>query len=402
MLQYSFLLLSIVLMSMSMASAQELPVPGIRNKQKLTILSANDGQIHRRANPDAKADKKLLTPDSITVIHLGPDHPPIVKTVYGTVPNTIAGAPYMAITSDGHYGFVTSRSGPHDPDDLHSRDSTVNTRRGSLLLAILGTSLPFFPPALAVAQKEGDALEFQGSLAAVHQVELKPRVSTVITKIHFQDGDAVKKGDVLVELDARPFLARLDRAKAGVVQAQAQQKLAKADAARLQQLVAKGATTREELDKATLQADVAEAGLLMARADLELAELNVAWTRVLAPIDGRVGQALIREGNFARADEDALAAITSLDPLHVVFHADERASLKLAELVGKSANVRDAKVPVQVGLVSEKGFPHQGVLDFIDNQFDAKKGTVTVRGVLKNPNGLLRPGMPVRVRVPAR
>jgi hypothetical protein len=114
--KYTFPLLSLVLLTTAVIYAQEPSAPGIRTKQRLTILSANDGQIHRRPNPDAKAEKKV-TPDSITVIHLGPDQPPIVKTVYGTVPNTIAGAPYMAMTGDGHYGFVTSRSGPHDPTD---------------------------------------------------------------------------------------------------------------------------------------------------------------------------------------------------------------------------------------------------------------------------------------------
>jgi len=114
-LKYASLLFSIVVLNTALASAQEPDVPSIRTKQRLTILSANDGQIHRRPDPDAKADKKVVTPDSITVIHLGPDHPPIVKTVYGTVPNTIAGAPYMAMTGDGHYGFVTSRSGTHEP-----------------------------------------------------------------------------------------------------------------------------------------------------------------------------------------------------------------------------------------------------------------------------------------------
>jgi hypothetical protein len=110
------LLLSGVLWHTVLASAQEPVAPGIRTKQRLTILSANDGYVHRRPNLDPKADKKLVTPDSITVIQLGPDHPPIVKTVYGTVPNTIAGAPYMAMTGDGHYGFVTCQSGSHDPD----------------------------------------------------------------------------------------------------------------------------------------------------------------------------------------------------------------------------------------------------------------------------------------------
>jgi hypothetical protein len=113
--RYSFLLLSVGLLNTAAVSAQEAAVPGIRTKQRLTLLSANDGLLHRRPNPDAKAQKEV-TPDSITVIHLGPDHPPLVKTVYGTVPNTIAGAPYMAMTGDGHYGFVTSRSGSHEPE----------------------------------------------------------------------------------------------------------------------------------------------------------------------------------------------------------------------------------------------------------------------------------------------
>jgi hypothetical protein len=110
------LLLPVALLNTGLAVAQEAAVPGIRTRQPLTILSANDGLVHRRPDPDAKGDKKTVTPDSITVIHLGPDHPPVVKTVYGTVPNTISGPPYMAMTGDGHYGFVTSLSGSHEPD----------------------------------------------------------------------------------------------------------------------------------------------------------------------------------------------------------------------------------------------------------------------------------------------
>jgi hypothetical protein len=114
MLKYSVLVLAVFVLNTA-ASAQELGGPGIRTKDRLTILSANDGNVHRRLNPDDK-DRKIVTQDSITVIHLGPDHPPIVKTVYGTVPNTITGAPYMAMTGDGHYGFVTCQSAPLDPE----------------------------------------------------------------------------------------------------------------------------------------------------------------------------------------------------------------------------------------------------------------------------------------------
>lgn len=113
--RYTILPLSFTLLTTIWVPAQEPAVPGIRTRQRLTILSANDGHVHRRPSPNAK-DKKVVTPDSITVIHLGPDHPPVVKTVYGTVPNTIAGAPYMAMSGDGQYGFVTCRSGSHDPE----------------------------------------------------------------------------------------------------------------------------------------------------------------------------------------------------------------------------------------------------------------------------------------------
>jgi hypothetical protein len=108
--------LILMLLPIPQVVGQDPTAPWIRTRQRLTILSANDGQVHQRSNPDVKPELRKVTRDSITVIHLGPDHPPIVKTVYGTVPNTIAGAPYMAMTGDGHYGFVTSRSGSHEPE----------------------------------------------------------------------------------------------------------------------------------------------------------------------------------------------------------------------------------------------------------------------------------------------
>jgi hypothetical protein len=149
-----FLLLAVVLLSPSAVSTQEPAVPGIRTKQRLTILSANDGQVHRRPNQDPKADKKIVTPDSITVIHLGPDHPPIVKTVYRTVPNTIAGAPYMAMTGDGRYGFVTCRSGSHDPEapDLLSVIDLADTD----LKVVQTIKLP--NPAMALMHPDGRRL----------------------------------------------------------------------------------------------------------------------------------------------------------------------------------------------------------------------------------------------------
>ena len=127
--KYSCLLLPLALLNTGRAVCQEAAVPGIRTRQRLTLLSANDGLVHRRQDPGGRADRKDATPDSITVIHLGPDHPPIVKTVYGTVPNSISGPPYLAMTGDGHYGFVTSRSGRHEPG--HPRDGhAASSARG--------------------------------------------------------------------------------------------------------------------------------------------------------------------------------------------------------------------------------------------------------------------------------
>src|SRR5262245_58052124 len=138
----------------AVGTAQDETTPWIRSKQRLTILSANDGQVHLRINPDAKPDLKKVTADSITVIHLGPDHPPIVKTVYGTVPNTISGPPYMAMTGDGRYGFITSRKIKQEPDapeivsviDLASAD-----------LKVIQT-VPLADPRMAVMHPDGKHL----------------------------------------------------------------------------------------------------------------------------------------------------------------------------------------------------------------------------------------------------
>jgi hypothetical protein len=153
------LLLPIVILTVTVASAQERAVPGIRTQQRLTILSANDGYLHRRPSGDTKTEKKVVTADSITVIHLGPDHPPIVKTVYGTVPNTIAGAPYMAMTGDGHYGFVTCRSGSHDPEspDLLS----VIDLSDADLKVVQTIKLP--NPAMAIMHPDGRRLLFSAT-----------------------------------------------------------------------------------------------------------------------------------------------------------------------------------------------------------------------------------------------
>ncbi|MBY0527513.1 MAG: efflux RND transporter periplasmic adaptor subunit [Gemmataceae bacterium] len=263
-------------------------------------------------------------------------------------------------------------------------------------LAIVGTTLMLRS---VLAQKDDELPELTGVLAATSVVELKPRVTGYVMKVNFRDGDDIKQGDMLIEIDPRPYAAQLDRAKAAVMLAQAQQKIAQTDAKRLQALVAKGAASREDLDKAMGEADVAAARIEMHKAELEMAQLNLEWTRIRAPIAGRIGKSLVTPGNLVIADQGVLGVLTAAGPLHAYFDVEERVLLKLIAGLKKGANLRDAKHPVEIGLRTGKTFPYQGVIDFAANQVDAKTGTIQVRAVLPNPTGELLPGMHVRGRV---
>lgn len=255
---------------------------------------------------------------------------------------------------------------------------------------------------LAADQKAEEPLVLTGVLAAPRQVEIKARATGFLQKLTFQDGDVVKEGDLLFEIDPRPYRAQVDKAQAALVQAQARHKLTATDAKRLEQLVTKGAASREEHDKALAEAIIAEAAVVAARAELETARLNLDFTQVRSPINGRIGRALLTVGSLVRGDEGVLAIVRSVDPIHVYFEADEPAMARLKSILdkAKAADVRDAKITVHVALAGDKGYPHAGLIDFVDKQVEPKTGTLQVRGVLANPKELLVPGMRVRVRLP--
>jgi RND family efflux transporter MFP subunit len=249
------------------------------------------------------------------------------------------------------------------------------------------------PVSRPASREVTDFAEFTGRTAASKAVELRARVSGYLTQVAFKDGSEVKEGDLLFEIDPRPYRADLEKAEAGVAQAQARLKQAEIHYQATRNLAAHKTVGPAELDLAAGRRDEAEAGLRAARAALDAARLNLGFTQVHAPMAGRVGRRLLDPGNLVKADETHLATLVAPDPLYVYFDLDERTLLRLPKGKLKAA------LPVAVGLAGEEGLPHQARIDFVDNQVDAAKGTVRVRAALPNPGGRLRPGQSARVRV---
>lgn len=249
--------------------------------------------------------------------------------------------------------------------------------------------------------------EYPGRLEAVEMVELRARVSGYLQAVSFKEGAEVKKGDLLFLIDPRPYEAQLTRAQADLSQAQTKLDLAGNELARAEKLLKSKAISEEEADTRNKAVREAEAGLEAARASVEVARLNLDYCRVTAPINGRIGQKLMTEGNLVngnQAQASLLTTIVSLDPVYGYFDADERSVLKYQELArqGKRAEVSGGKVPCELALADDTGFSYKGFLDFVNNQVDPGTGTLRVRGVFENPgpDRVLQPGLFARVRVP--
>ena len=235
--------------------------------------------------------------------------------------------------------------------------------------------------------------DFTGRVAAVESVELRPRVSGYVQRVAYAEGEEVRKGDLLFVVDPRPYQAALDRALAELARAQAESRLAGAQDARAQSLIEVKAISREEFEQRKANTAGANAAVRAAEAAVTAARLDLQFTQVRSPIDGRAGRALVTQGNLAQADATLLTTVVSQDPVFVYFEADEQTWLR------HSAAARSGDNPVRVGLSSETGYPHTGTLDFVDNQVDPRTGTLRARAVLRNPDRLFTPGLFARVQL---
>ncbi|MFO1340910.1 MAG: efflux RND transporter periplasmic adaptor subunit [Burkholderiaceae bacterium] len=261
---------------------------------------------------------------------------------------------------------------------------------------------PAAPPAVAVSVAEVTSSEisvwdeFSGRLEAVDRVELRPRVPGTVQQVHFREGALVRQGDLLISLDPAPYAAEVERAEAQAAAAQARLQLARTEQSRAERLLADHAIAQREFDERCNGLLQAEADVRAAQAVVSSARLSLGYTQVRAPVAGRVGKLEITVGNQVAAGPGApvLTTLVSVSPIYASFDADER-------VIAKSLAERNRleRVPVQMGTMAQDGTPLAGHLQLIDNQINAKSGTVRVRAVFDNPDGGLLPGQFARVRV---
>lgn len=298
------------------------------------------------------------------------------------------------------------------PDHVFSRKINRFIAVAGLVLVVMPMAYPAHAqapkPAVDVAMplvqtvREWD--QYTGRFEAVERIELRARVSGYLNSVHFDDGQMVNKGDLLFVIDPQPLEAALSAANAALVSAQAQFKLAQSDLTRGEELLRRKVTAVAEVDRRRSQRDVAAANVLVARANLRTAELNLGFTNIRAPIDGRMSDRRIDVGNLISGGSEGatlLTTIVSQDPIHFVFDVSEQAYLKYARLnaSGKLPGSRDTPNPVYIRLTDETGWPRRGFMNFIDNVLGQETGTVRGRAVMENADRFLQPGMFGEVRL---
>lgn len=265
------------------------------------------------------------------------------------------------------------------------------------------------PPAVSVSKPLVKTIvewdEYTARIGAVESVEVRARVSGYLESIHFREGSIVKAGDLLFVIDPRPFVAELKRLEAELKQAEAAEENALAQYRRAESLRKSKSISEEQYQIRRASRLVAAADVQSARAELEVAKLNLEFTRVSAPVSGRISRPFVTEGNLVHGGTGQtthLTTIVSLDPIHAYFEANERAYLKYVRLSrsGKRPSSREVRNPVYMRLADEESFSHRGYMDFVDNLLDPNTGTMTGRAIFPNPDHLLTPGLFARVRVP--
>ena len=241
-----------------------------------------------------------------------------------------------------------------------------------------------------------DYEDFTGRTVGTRTIDIRARVTGYVQKINFRglEGRDVEKGSVLYEIDPRPYQAEVARAKANLMQANAKAKRLDLDFRRAQQLVESKAMTYEAYDLIAGDRAQAQAAVAIEQANLDLALLNLSFTRVVAPITGRIGRTMVDAGNVVKADETSLTTIVQIDPIEVYFEVDERSLLRIRRYLeaGRLKSSDGTGVTVMIGLADDEGHPYTGHVNFLDNQLDPSTGTLQVRGIFQNTDRMLRRG----------
>jgi multidrug efflux system membrane fusion protein len=267
---------------------------------------------------------------------------------------------------------------------------------------------PAIPVSLPVSRQVTDYIDFTGRTEAKDSVSVVPRVTGYLVSAPFKEGAEVKAGDLLFEIDPRPYQAQYDQAAGQVLLNEARVKEAVADNLRAKELAkTPGAISKQDLDRYQAAEEEAVAAVQAAKASLEVYKLNLGFCRVTSPIDGQVSRYFLTLGNLVNQDQTQLTAVVSVDPMYVYFDVDEMTLLRVRKAIneGRIERYQQGEIPVFISLEGEDNFPHKGTINFVNNRVNSGTGSITLRGVIANPkptNGirLLTPGMFVRVRLP--
>jgi RND family efflux transporter MFP subunit len=285
---------------------------------------------------------------------------------------------------------------------------------GALTLAACGKGAPETknppggpggPPPVSVAPvtkrmvQEFD--DFSARLEAIESVDIRARVAGTLDKVHFAEGQKIKKGDVLFTIDPRPFAMEVAKVDARIAATRTQWGLAKSELARAEKLLPMQAISLQEVDQLRAAVRNGETSIQAAQAELNAAKLNLSFTRITSPIDGRISRAAVTPGNLVNAGEPVLTTIVSMDRVYAYFDASEATYLKYVRAArdGTRPSSRDTANPVLMGLSDEEGYPHQGSMDFVDNRLNPATGSMRARAIFDNKDNRFTPGLSARIKL---